>query len=64
MSVIMLPMMGDDMPQAMGARGLALGDEPQAGVTPRGKSYCDTGDETTDEEMQKTHDMQMRVMTP
>ena len=60
MSTIMLPMMGatDDQPV------LALGDQPQAGVTPGKCSYCKTGDNTTDEEMQKTHDMQMRLMAP
>jgi hypothetical protein len=64
MSTIMLPMMGamDDQPVA--SKGLALGDQPQAGVTPGKCSFCKTNDETTDEEMQKTHDMQMRLMAP
>jgi len=56
MSTITMPMMSDEP--------LPLGDQPQAGVTPRGKSFCDTGDDTTDEEMQKTHDLQMRLMAP
>lgn len=66
MSVIMLPMMGamDDQPAA--SKGLALGDQPQAGVAPS-ESDCSclkTGDETTDEAMKQTHAMQKRLMAP